>query len=88
MRRLLLVVLVFGATRAIAGYVADHPDLYPEGSSDPTTDISNYVVWSNQMQDFGNRPYRDFTVEYPPGSVAIANAPYALDHDGSGPTSY
>ena len=80
MRRLALVLLVFAVTRLLIGYVSDHPDLYPDGSADPTGDVANYVVWSNQMQDFGNRPYRDFKVEYPPGSIAIANLPYFITH--------
>jgi hypothetical protein len=79
-RRLVIVLLIFAVTRVAIGYVSDHPDLYPDGSADPTADVSNYVVWANQMQDFGNKPYRDFEVEYPPGSVAIANLPYVITH--------
>ena len=82
MRRLVLVLLIFAVTRIGMGYVSDHPDLYPDGSADPTIDVANYAVWSNQMQDFDNWPYRDFDVEYPPGSIAIANAPYSFTHEG------
>ncbi len=79
MRRLVLVLLVFVVTRAAVGYVADHPDVYPAGSADPTFEVANYVVWANQIQDFGRRPYRDFHVGYPPAALAITNLPYALD---------
>jgi len=79
-RRLVVVLLIFVVTRVAIGYVSDHPDLYPAGSADPTVDVANYAVWANQMQDFGNRPYREFSVEYPPGSVAIANVPYLFTH--------
>lgn len=65
----------------MAGYVADHPTLYgqPGAVADPTSDISVYVVWGNQMQDFHHWPYREFNVEYPPGALVIANIPYAID---------
>lgn len=75
-----MVLLVFVVTRLAVGYVADHPDVYPAGSADPTTDLANYVVWGNQMQDFGRQPYRDFSVEYPPGSLGLANLPYWITH--------
>ena len=81
MRRLVLVLLVFGLTRGLIGYVSHHPEVYPDGSADPTTDLGNYVFWSNQVQDLGNHPYRDFKVEYPPGSIAIANVPYLVTHE-------
>ncbi len=81
MRRLAVILVVFTLTRLGAGYLADNPELYPAGSADPTTDIANYVVWANQMQDFGHRAYRDFSVEYPPGSLPLANAPYAVTHE-------
>jgi len=76
-----LVVLVFAATRLAAGWVADHPTIYGrEGSvADPTSDVANYIVWANQMQDFGHWPYREFGLEYPPGALPIANLPYWLD---------
>lgn len=80
MRRLIVILLIFVVTRVAMGYVSDHPDLYPAGSADPTGDVANYVVWANQMQDLGNRPYREFGVEYPPGSIAIANLPYLVTH--------
>src|SRR5258708_34744473 len=80
-RRWWIVLLVFAATRVVAGYVADHPTLYgkPGSVADPTSDVANYIVWSNQIQDFHHRPYRDFSVEYPPGALVIANVPYAVD---------
>ena len=41
--------------------------------------MANYVDLVNQMQDFGDRPYRDFKV----GTarlIAIANLPYFITH--------
>ncbi|MEY2420220.1 MAG: hypothetical protein QOI95_287 [Acidimicrobiaceae bacterium] len=77
----LIVLLAFAATRLVAGYVADHPTVYGQPGSvvDPTSDVANYIVWGNQMQDFHHWPYRDFGVEYPPGALVVANAPYAVD---------
>ncbi len=73
---------MFVVTRAFVGWVADDPDdFYPEGSANPSFDIGNYAVWGNQAQDFGNWPYRDFSVEYPPGAVAVANVPYWITAD-------
>ncbi len=76
-----MVLLVFVVTRLAVGYVAHQPDLYPAGSADPTTDLANYAFWGNQMQDFGHHPYRDFSVEYPPGSLALGNLPYWITHE-------
>jgi hypothetical protein len=80
--RMLVVALVFTITRLCVGYVAVHPDVYPAGSADASYETANYVVWANQMQDFGNWPYRDFEVEYPPGSIAVGNLPYVVTQDG------
>lgn len=76
-----MVLVAFAATRLLAGYVADHPTVYGKAGTvaDPTSDVASYIVWGNQVQDFHHWPYRDFSVEYPPGAVVIANGPYAID---------
>lgn len=76
-----LVLVVFAVTRLAAGWLADHPDAYPDGSANASFDIANYAVWGNQWQDFGNWPYREFSVEYPPGALAVANVPYWVSHE-------
>lgn len=78
-----IVAVAFGVTRLVAGWIADHPeDVYPAGSANPSFDIANYAVWGNQMQDFGNWPYREFELEYPPGALAVANGPYWVSDEG------
>jgi hypothetical protein len=80
-RRLLIVLVVFAATRGVAGYVAHHPEVYPDGSGDASSDVGIYQAWARQVQDEGLVPYRDFRVEYPPGSVAVADVPYRVTHE-------
>ena len=77
--RLLLLALAFALTRLGAGYLADHPETYPPGTADATADVQNYGLWAQEMQDEGRNPYRDFHVGYPPGALALANVPYAVD---------
>lgn len=81
MRRTVLILVAFAATRVLGVWATANPDVYPAGSADATFEISNYTVWGNQMQDFGNRPYLDFEVEYPPGSVLLGNLPYWISQE-------
>jgi hypothetical protein len=76
-----VVLLVFAVTRAVAAFATANPDLYPAGSADASFDIGNYAVWGNQMQDFGHWAYRDFSLEYPPGALPIANLPYWISDE-------
>jgi hypothetical protein len=64
-------------TRLLGGYIAGHPDIYPSGSADATREIAHYEQWAERMHD--GWPYRDFSIEYPPGALPFFSVPDLVD---------
>ena len=75
-RRALIVLLVaFALTRALTGYLADHPEGYGPTDSKVTGDSANYELWAGQMLTIHLNAYSEFGMEYPPGSVPFIVLP-------------
>ena len=75
-RRTVIVLLVaFAVTRAVTGYLADHPEHYGPPGSEVTGDSGNYEFWASQILTFQLNAYSEFGMEYPPGSIPFIVAP-------------
>ena len=75
-RRTIVALLVaFLATRALTGYLADHPEHYGPPGSKVTGDSGNYEFWASQILTFQLNEYSEFGMEYPPGSVPFIVLP-------------
>ena len=75
-RRVLIAMIVaFVATRALGGFLADHPEHYGPPDSKVTGDPGNYEFWSGQILIAHLNPYSEVGIEYPPGSVPFVVAP-------------
>ncbi len=61
-----LVVAAFVLTRGVAGYVADHPEVYGKNRADGTGDVQRYdeLTWEMRHDDLS--PYgTTLQMEYP-----------------------
>lgn len=72
---LILLIVAFVATRALTGYLADHPEHYGPPDSKVTGDSGNYEFWAGQILTFQLNAYSEFGMEYPPGSVPFIVLP-------------
>lgn len=72
---LVALLVAFAATRALTGYLADHPEHYGPPDSKVTGDSANYEFWAGQILTFHLNEYSEFGMEYPPGSVPFIVAP-------------
>ena len=83
-RILLVVVLAFLVTRGGAAWLIEHPEAYNtehHQAADAAFDRGNYGIWSERFREHGDLPYRDYALEYPPGSFAVSLVPDVLgDH--------
>lgn len=68
-------MVAFAVTRAVTGYLADHPERYgPEGSK-VTGDPSIYEAWAGQVLGEHLNPYSEIGMEYPPGALPFIVGP-------------
>ncbi|MDQ4125606.1 MAG: glycosyltransferase 87 family protein [Actinomycetota bacterium] len=74
-RMLIALVLAFVATRALTGYLADHPEHYGPPDSKVTGDSANYERWAGEILVLNLNAYSEFGMEYPPGSVPFIVVP-------------
>lgn len=74
-RALIVLIVAFAATRAVTGYLADHPEHYGPPDSKVTGDSGNYEFWAGQMLTYRLNAYSEFGMEYPPGSVPFVVIP-------------
>lgn len=75
-RRALIVLMVaFAATRAVTGYLADHPDRYGPSHTKVTGDPGIYESWAGQILVQHLNPYSEIGMEYPPGALPFIVAP-------------
>ncbi len=72
-----LLLCVFLATRAVGGWLADHPERYRAGGTTVTGDTELYERWANQITREGRTAYGEVTIEYPPGALPFMVAPLA-----------
>lgn len=72
---LVALVLAFVATRALTGYLADHPEHYGPPDSKVTGDSANYERWAGQILVLNLNAYSEFGMEYPPGSIPFMVVP-------------
>lgn len=71
-----LVVAAFLLTRGVAGYVADHPQIYGSNRADGTGDVQRYDELSWEMRHDNLSPYGEtLQMEYPPGAIPIMMVP-------------
>jgi len=71
-----VVLAAFVLTRGIAGYVADHPEVYGSNRADGTGDVQRYdeLTWEMRHEDLS--PYGEaLRMEYPPGAIPIMMVP-------------
>jgi hypothetical protein len=69
-----LLIAAFVASRIVIGFIADHPEVYPSGSADATSDVVIFEATAERVLG-GDRPYRDFHGGYPPGSLPVMIGP-------------
>jgi hypothetical protein len=75
-RRVLIALLVtFAVTRAVTGFLADHPEHYGPADSKVTGDPGTYEIWANQILAQHLNPYSEVGIEYPPGTLPFIVAP-------------
>ena len=78
-RRLVVVLLiVFVASRLLAGALADHPMAYGDPQVDPGNDVNTFADVARRALDEGERPYRDQGISHPPGALAVIDSPHVL----------
>jgi hypothetical protein len=70
-----LVIVVFLLTRAIGGYLSDHPQAYGKNRADGTGDVNLYDYFTWEMRHTGSSAYRDLHMEYPPGAIPVMMIP-------------
>ncbi|MFA5786016.1 MAG: glycosyltransferase 87 family protein [Actinomycetota bacterium] len=76
------VVLLWMLSRTVLVWLAVHPQGY--WTSPPVTgDVSLYAWHAEQVIGERRLPYRDFALEYPPGSLPFILAPRALGFRGN-----
>lgn len=83
---LALVVVVFVVSRALMGWLTDHPDVY-ENRVDVTSDVGLYEGWADGLAE-DRSPYNELRIEYPPGALAVFVAPAAVLPDHSYRTAF
>lgn len=74
-RTLIALLLAFVATRALTGYLADHPEHYGPPDSKVTGDSANYERWAGEILVLNLNAYSEFGMEYPPGSIPFVVLP-------------
>lgn len=74
-RVLIALVVTFGITRAVVGYLADHPDHYAPAQHEVVGDSNTYETWSWQILRHHLNPYSEVGIEYPPGALPFVVAP-------------
>ncbi len=73
---MIVLVLAFVATRAFAGYVADHPGFYGPNMPDGTGDVARYDGLSWAIRHDGLDPYgTELRMEYPPAAIPVIMTP-------------
>lgn len=78
-RRLLLVLaVVFAASRLLAGAVAADPLAYGDPDVDPGVDVQLYGWTAQQTLEEGQSVYADLGQSYPPGALVAMDVPYVL----------
>ena len=70
-----LVIAIFLLTRAIGGYLSDHPEAYGRNRADGTGDVNLYDYFTWEMRHDGMSAYRDLHMEYPPGAIPVMMIP-------------
>lgn len=68
-RTVIALVAVFVVTRALGGFLADHPEHYGPPDSKVTGDPGSYEFWASQILTSHLNPYSEVGIEYPPGSL-------------------
>lgn len=74
-RTVIALVAVFVVTRALGGFLADHPEHYGPPDSKVTGDPGSYEFWAGQILTAHLNPYSEVGIEYPPGSLPFIVAP-------------
>jgi hypothetical protein len=74
------LLVVFCLTRAAVVWITDNPEVY--GDIDPTSDVVIYENWGSAVHDEGASPYRDVSIEYPPGAIPFLVAPSVVSDEG------
>jgi hypothetical protein len=69
------LVVAFVVSRAIAGYVADHPLIYGPHRADGTGDVHLYDFWTWQLRHTSATAYHSLHIEYPPGALPFMFIP-------------
>jgi hypothetical protein len=69
------VIAIFLLTRAIGGYLSDHPEAYGSNRADGTGDVHLYDYFTWEMRHDGSAAYRDLHMEYPPGAIPVMMVP-------------
>ena len=73
---LILILAAFVLSRSVAGYIADHPEVYGANRADGTGDVQRYDQLTWEMRHEDASPYGQFlSMEYPPGAIPIMMIP-------------
>jgi Glycosyltransferase family 87 len=74
--RVVAVLAAFLLTRILAGYVADHPEVYGRNRPDGTGDVGRYDLQTWTMRHDHASAYGPVVqLEYPPGAIPIMMVP-------------
>jgi hypothetical protein len=75
-RAMAVALLAFLVSRALAGYIADHPGFYGPNRPDATGDVHYYDALSWDMRHADASPYGPILkMEYPPAAIPIMMVP-------------
>jgi hypothetical protein len=81
-RRILLVLaLLFVATRIPMAWLAATPSVYAQDGIDATSDVGLYTGWADALVDQGQGAYSEVRIEYPPGSLPFILGPKIVPGD-------
>src|SRR4051812_1570040 len=69
------ILAIFLLTRALGGYLSDHPEAYGNNRADGTGDVHLYDYFTWEMRHTGASAYGDLHMEYPPGAIPVMMIP-------------
>jgi hypothetical protein len=74
-RTIVWIIVLFVATRAIAGFVADRPSIYGSDRANATGDADLYDYWTWSIRHEGASVYGTLHMEYPPAGIPFMEVP-------------